>query len=187
MHPCLRSISRTRFAKLLLLPISAMLLSACGDPAPEEGMEKPPMKGPAPVVVGAKEAVQLPDIPTIDPQTLDEAEVRKVLGAGPYCSFAYTAESSPITAFGDPGQGAAAGKGMVKIHGRLVELSAQRAEAGTIGLIAEGMKLDINIVEPSGQDDMNATERREADMHFELEQGLRVGYRGWYSCTDARR
>jgi hypothetical protein len=182
MHDRERCISGAHFTRVLP-PIIFALLSACGDPAPGEGMGQAPMPDPMPELLGAREAVQLPDIPTIDPQTLEAAEVRKVLGTRSYCSFSYTAESPPVVAFSEPGQIKTTDKGLVKIHGRLVALSAQSVKPGIIYLTAEGMKLEVSIAEPPGQGDANTVQHREADMHFELEQGLRIGYRGWYSCT----
>lgn len=172
---------RGSLAWKLLTPLAALLLTACGDPAPGEGVKKPLMSDPPPEVVGAREAVNTPDIPTIDPQTLDAAEIDKVLGAGPRCIFAYTAESPPVVALQVTGDNA--GEGVVKIHGRLVKLAAQRAEAGGFALSGDGMS--VNIEPPAAADDARPTELREADMLFELEQGLRVGYRGWYRCADA--
>ncbi|BAP79898.1 V-type H(+)-translocating pyrophosphatase [Pseudomonas sp. MT-1] len=162
-----------------LTPLAALLLTACGDPAPGEGVKKPMMSGPPPEVVGAREAVGTPDIPTIDPQTLDAAEIEKVLVAGPRCLFAYTAESPPVVALRVTGD--SAGQGVVKVHGRLVKLAAQRADAGGFALSADGMSVKIQPADAG--DEARPTELREADMLFELEQGLRVGYRGWYRCT----
>lgn len=161
-----------------LVPLAALLLSACGDPAPGEGMAKAPMSNPSPEIVSAREAVNTPDIPTIDPQTLDAAEIGKVLAAGRVCSFAYTAESPPVVALRMASD--ETGQGVVKIHGRLVQLVASRAESGSFLLKADGMRLGIDL--PSA-DEGRGGEPREADLHFELEQGLRVGYHGWYRCT----
>jgi len=69
----------------------------------------------------------------------------------------------------------------------LVALSAQSAKPEAINLTAEGMKLEVSVAAPPGQSDVNTVQQREADMHFELEQGLRIGYRGWYSCTAVPR
>lgn len=173
-----RSGSRS-LAWKLLTPLAALLLTACGDPAPGEGVKKPLMSGPTPEVVSAREAVGTPDIPTIDPQTLDAAEIDKVLGAGPRCIFAYTAESAPVVALELTGD--KAGQGVMKVHGRLVKLAAQRAEAGGFALSTDGMSVSIQPAANAG--DAMPTELAEADMVFELEQGLRVGYRGWYRCT----
>lgn len=163
----------------LLMPLAALLLTACGDPAQGEGVEKPLMSDPSPEVVGAREAVNTPDIPTIDPQTLEAAEVDRVLGTGPRCIFAYTAESPPVVALQSTGNNV--GQGVVKIHGRLVKLAAQRAQAGGFALNGDG--LSVKIQPANAGDEARPTELREADMLFELEQGLRVGYRGWYRCT----
>lgn len=173
-----RSGSRS-LAWKLLTPLAALLLTACGDPAPGEGVKKPLMSGPTPEVVSAREAVGTPDIPTIDPQTLDAAEIDKVLGAGPRCIFAYTAESSPVVALELTGD--KAGQGVMKVHGLLVKLAAQRAEAGGFALSTDGMSVSIKPAEIAG--DPMPAKLTEADMVFELEQGLRVGYRGWYRCT----
>jgi hypothetical protein len=173
-----RSGPRSLYWKLFM-PFAALLLTACGDPAPGEGVKKPLMSDPPPEIIGAREAVNSPDIPTIDPQTLDAAEIEKVLGAGPRCIFAYTAESPPVVALEVAGDNA--GQGVVKVHGRLVKLAAQRAKAGGFALSADGMSVSIEPAAAAG--DAMPTELREADMLFELEQGLRVGYRGWYRCT----
>ncbi len=163
----------------LLAPLAVLSLAACGDPAPGEGVEKPLMSDPSPKMVGAREAVGTPDIPTIDPQTLDAAEIEKVLGVGPRCAFAYTAESKPVAVFQVTGDNA--GQGVVKIHGRLVKLAGREAEVGGFTLSGDGMSVRI---EPAGEGgDSRPAEQREADMQFELEQGLHVGYRGWYRCT----
>lgn len=163
----------------MLTPLAALLLTACGDPAPGEGVKQPLMSDPSPKIVGAREAVGTPDIPTIDPQTLDAAEIEKVLGAGPRCIFAYTAESPPVVALELTND--KSGQGLVKVHGRLVKLAAQRAEVGGFALSADGMSVRIQAAAEAG--DAMPTELAEADMVFELEQGLRVGYRGWYRCT----
>jgi hypothetical protein len=165
----------------LLMPLAALLLTACGDPAPGEGVKTPPMSDPSPKIVSAREAVNTPDIPTIDPQALDAAEIEKVLGAGQRCIFAYTAESPPVVALDVTGDNA--GQGVMKIHGRLVKLAAQRTEAGGFALSGDGMS--VNIEPASAANDAMPTELREADMLFELEQGLRVGYRGWYRCSES--
>ena len=43
------------------------------------------------------------------------------------------------------------------------------------------MSVSIKPAEIAG--DAMPAKLTEADMVFELEQGLRVGYRGWYRCT----
>jgi hypothetical protein len=181
MHPRLYWSALVALVRKLLMLVATLLLAACGDPAPGEGMKKPPMSDPQPEIVSARKAVNTPDIPTIDPQTLDTAEIAKVLRGGPLCVFAHTAESPPVVALEATKENGALG--VVKIHGRLVKLTVRRTESGAFALSADGMAVEIK---PASNDDgARSAELHEADMHFELEQGLRVGYRGWYRCTDA--
>lgn len=162
-------------------------LTGCGDPAPGEGMEKPLAEKPMPEVVPGPVAVGTPDITTIDPAAMDQAEIRKVVPPGPRCSFAYTAASPPVLVGGVAARKASIA-GVVKLHGRLVELTAQHAKtvdelgAGAI-FTTQGITLTVK---PDREEDAEVGEsqhRWPADLLFELDQGLHVGYRGWYTCT----
>lgn len=167
----------------------ALLLTACGDPAPGAGVKEPLMRSPLPEVVSGREAINSPDIASIDPQTLDQSEVDKVLGSGPFCNFAYTAESPPVVAIKHDGESGLA-KGVVKIHGKLVQLSSEPM-AG-FSALASGATLAADTVhvvvalDKDGNAKPNG-ERAKADLHFELAQGLKVGYRGWYTCEPPSR
>ncbi len=167
----------------------ALLLTACGDPAPSAGMEEPLLRSPLPEVVSGREAINSPDIASIDPQTLDQSEVDKVLGSGPFCNFAYTAESPPVVAIKHDGESGLA-KGVVKIHGKLVQLSSEPlAGFSALGSGATLTADNINVVVALGKDgDVEPNgEKAIADLHFELAQGLKVGYRGWYTCEQPTR
>ncbi|AJY52914.1 hypothetical protein DQ400_19195 [Vreelandella sulfidaeris] len=180
--------SQNRPRQILILStvtLGTAFLAGCGDPAPGEGVENPMMQGPSPEVVGAQEAVNSPDIPAIDPQTMQEAEIEKVLGDAAYCAYRYTAESPPILAIDntDQGQGARA---VTKIHGRLVELSAdhnpdyENLKQGLM-LTAEGLTMRVF----SDEEEPESAEPGElitAELHFSLQQGLNAGYLGWYRC-----
>lgn len=168
----------------------ALLLTACGDPAPGEGLDKPTMRAPLPEVVSARDAIRRPDIPSIDPQSLDQAEVEKVLGSGPYCTFVYTAESPPVVAIKHDGESGGA-KGVIKIHGKLVQLSSDPIPGYSAlrkgpSLAADSIKVNVALGEdgavqgPSG-------EKSTANLEFSLDQGLKVGYRGWYTCEQPTR
>lgn len=164
-----------------VLLLAALALAGCGGPAPGEGVKQPLMRGPAPELVSLGEAVQAPDITAIDPQTMHQAEIEKALGAGPYCAFAYTAESPPVLAF----KAAEGVRGVIKIHGRLVMLGAEQAQqpatpAQGVALSTEGGRVEVRVANGSAG---SGGEPQVADMLFELEQGLRVGYRGWYRCA----
>ncbi|WP_346796787.1 hypothetical protein R5M92_15085 [Halomonas sp. Bachu 37] len=141
------------------------------------------MQGPSPEVVGAQEAVQSPDIPAIDPQTMEDAEIAKVLGDVSYCAYRYTAESLPILAISNADHSEEP-LGVTKIHGRLVELSADKAPG--YESLEEGLKLSAEGLEmrvaSDSEEKPESGELIEAELHFSLEQGLTVGYLGWYEC-----
>ncbi|WP_417422509.1 hypothetical protein [Halomonas sp.] len=161
------------------------LLGGCGDVATADATKKSTMQGPSPEVVGAQEAVQSPDIPAIDPQTMEDAEITKVLGDVSYCAYRYTAESLPILAISNTEQGEGL-RGVTKIHGRLVELSVFKAPGYEnlqegLQLSAEGLEMRVTS-DHEGLSEATSEDLIEAELHFSLEQGLTVGYLGWYEC-----
>ena len=169
------------------LTLSFVWLTACGDPAPGEGMEKPLTEGPMPEVVPGPVAVATPDITTIDPATMNPAEIGKVVSPGPRCSFAYTAASPPVLVGGVKATETSI-TGVVKLHGRLVELTAQQVKTvGELGagatFTAEGIRLSVKPEREEGGEVNKGLRRWPANLLFELDQGLRVGYHGWYTCT----
>lgn len=177
-------ISRSRTWAALMSTV--FLVTACGDPAPGEGMEKPLAKEPMPKIVSATEAIESPDIPAIDPATMDESEIEQVVPPGPHCSFAYTAAGSPVFAAGI-GPGATA-QGVIKLHGRLVELTAQGVKdldalaAGAV-FTAGPVQFDVKPEMKEGHT-QDGKQRWLAEAHFTLRNELNVGYVGWYTCND---
>ena len=164
---------------MTLAGVSAGALAACGGPAPGEGMESEMAPEPMPEIVSADQALHTAAIPAIDPETMQEAEIDKVLPAGSRCGFSYTSSSRPVLSGGT-------GTGVVKIHGRLVALQSDAttadALAGPITFQTEGMQLTVRPLEDKPRV-RNGESRQKAEMHFEIEDGLTVGYRGWYSCS----
>ena len=179
----IRSQHLIRHLLLLVAMLIAAVLTGCADPAPGEGMENPMMQKPLPELASAQDAVSSPDIPTIDPQTLQTAEIVKVLGNVPQCAFRYTAESPPILAIGDSDQGVGS-QAVTKIHGRLVQLSSDRKPSYEslqegLSFTADGMTMRMVSDEP---EKVKSGKQVTAELHFSLQQGLNVGYLGWYEC-----
>ncbi|WP_152597834.1 hypothetical protein [Novilysobacter arseniciresistens] len=80
-------------------------------------------------------------------------------------------------------------KGVVKIHGRLVEMQAryegspELPSAMGLTLVADGIRI---IVEPPTDGNAavsNGSQLRKTTAQLQLEAGLRVGYRGFYGCN----
>lgn len=114
-------------------------------------------------------------VATLDPSPVPEAEADRVLPAGPRCTFARSPESEPILWVGRDGGG-----GVTKLNGVIVPLqSAAAEEAAADGgrWAADGLAMTVR---PLFEE---ADWRSDAELVFSLEQGLEVGYRGFWSCA----
>lgn len=162
----------------LALLLSGAALAGCGDGRPDDktrGLAAPPVAE----LVPAPAALQGADVPTLDPHTMDDAELRRVIGAGPRCEFRYTSSGKPVLAF------APAGAGVVKLNGKLVALrTSPSAGDGPPVLQAGDVTLRIRPDRPVRVGDARGTP---ADMTFDVRagEGLTVGYRGYYGCPRA--
>ena len=139
-----------------------------------------------PRVVAAREAITTANIATIDLDELDEAEIERVLGRGPRCAFSYSRDAGPVLAASLPTDASGIGKGVVKVHGLLVEATAQHtattpSSASGLTLSAQGLQV---VVDPQaeGATTTDGNSVREANAHLHLDAGLSVGYGGFYRC-----
>jgi len=155
-----------------------------GSEPPEEifeGDEEPPE------VVTPSEALEANVLPMLDPGEIDPAEADRVLGAGAGCTFSRTVESDPILVARSTGEDAGPAEGLMMLNGELVRLrsrSPDGAEALVEGpeMVAEGVAMRVSRVPGEEVETTDGRRRWPADLVFELEQGLTVGYRGNYSC-----
>ena len=161
----------------LLVALGA--LAACGEgPAPDDVID--PVHAPEVArVMPAAEAINGAHIPTLDPATMVDAEIGKVLGPGPRCEFRYTSEGHPVLA-ASAAAGGEAPAGVVKLNGHLVPLQREAADAQSIALRSGEVRLTVT---PDGGEPLEDARRREANAIFEVGSKLRVGYRGYYRCT----
>lgn len=183
MHSNRKKSLRTAWPLMATL---LFLLAACGDPAPGEGMEKKPMEEPEPKVVAPSEALQKPDLTKTDLDTLEESEIEEVVPTEQRCVYRYTAESPPVFAAGITSDSPTA-VGVIKIHGKLVEMKAEHASSldalasgGTF--TADDVTVEVTRDDSEGETTGDDKYRWPADLRFELKQGLRVDYHGWLSC-----
>ncbi|MCC4300295.1 DUF305 domain-containing protein [Aurantimonas coralicida] len=113
-------------------------------------------------------------ISTLDPSPMPKAEADEILAAGSRCVFHRSPETDPI--FWAAQDGA---DGAMKLNGVLVPLEAQdRTETGVV-YGAPGVSVAVR---PLG---VEADWRSDAELVFTLDQGLKVGYRGFYGCKPA--
>ncbi|QJR79362.1 hypothetical protein CA267_000395 [Alteromonas pelagimontana] len=172
------------YIRLMVIIMTGTGIAACRNPPPDAALGAKQAPKPSPEIVSAQAAVESPDIPTIDPMTLDSAEVDKVLSKTPRCAFSYTAGSSPVLVVG-----ANAGKvaGVIKVHGKLVKLTGMNKNSRALPeggqFAAQPITVTIQPQEEVRKDRLQKQTHVSAIMHFELDQGLTVGYEGWWRCN----
>ena len=111
-------------------------------------------------------------ISTLDPAPMSEAEADGLLGRGARCGFYRTAESDPVLWVAG-----GAGGGAMKLNGVLIELAGTGdVDEGPVRLAAPGVSMTVR------QLGDEASWRADAELVFALEQGLTVGYRGFWAC-----
>jgi hypothetical protein len=118
------------------------------------------------------DALARAQISKLDLAPMPRAEADQVLEAPRRCTFAWSSASDPILWAASEGPEAA-----VKLNGILVGLSSEgEPTAGTMAFSAPGIRVSVRSL---GDD---ADWREDAQLVFELEQGLTVGYGGLYRC-----
>lgn len=142
-----------------------------------------------PEVVTVAQALDRTVIETLDLQPMTDAEAAAVLPPGPSCEFAWTTASRPILHARAPADGPVVGA--VKLQGALVSLTAQAADdfaglADGAVLTTEGATVRVDQVPDEDAETVDGRTRWNADLVFDLERGLTVGYRGFYTCDAAQ-
>ena len=118
---------------------------------------------------------------------MNEAEVDSALEPGSGCEFSRAAEGDPILVARAPADETGLANGVMKLNGKLVVLRSQPQDgfeallAGPV-MAADGVSMSVLPVPDEDMEIEDGMRRRTADLVFELEQGLTVGYRGVYSC-----
>ncbi|SDF26150.1 DUF305 domain-containing protein [Limimaricola pyoseonensis] len=151
----------------------------------ENGIANDPALGEseAPAEEGTvEEALGAAQLASLDPAGLTSEEIETALASDATCAFRRTKEGEPVLAM-------AGESGAIKLSGVLIPLAAGAPVA--VEALDDGIRLaaeDIEIsVRPDPGADWTDTDdslrRAEAEMTFHLEQGLRVGYRGFLDCA----
>lgn len=125
----------------------------------------------------AREAARTADLATTDLEPITDDEVRRMLGSGPTCRFAYAPDDAPVAAATAPAAGDS--RGVIKLHGRLVPM-AVRYET----LAGDGFELssdDVSVVAVPAEE--TAGDVWEAEAVLRIGHELEAGYGGFYRCT----
>ena len=173
-----RSAQQSRAPAVALL-VALGGLAACGEQEAPDDLTNPVDSPEIARIVPAGEAIAGAHIPTLDPATMVPAEIENVLGEVPRCEFRYTSEGRPVLA-ASAAAGGEAPAGVVKLNGHLVPLQRDPADAQSIVLASDPIRLSVT---PEGEAPAEGAMQREANAIFEVGSSLRVGYRGYYRCT----
>ncbi|WP_127524628.1 DUF305 domain-containing protein [Mesorhizobium sp. Z1-4] len=110
-------------------------------------------------------------IAELDPAPLSASEAGAVLKTEPVCTFNTSPETDPILWI--TADGAAA----MKFNGVLLGLETENdPQPGSVALSTTGAAVTVR---PLGDE---ADWRQDSELVFQLDQGLTVGYRGFYGC-----
>ena len=111
-------------------------------------------------------------VSTLDLAPMPEAEADRVLGTTAPCTFNRSPETDPVLWASEGGAAA------MKLNGVLIALEAERGpQEGSSTFSAPGTTVTVR---PLGDE---ADWRQNAELVFELAEGLSVGYRGFYGCA----
>lgn len=156
----------------------ACLVTGCSGSAASDDAQAPAPE--AATVKAAAQALAGAQVPTLDPAVLNDAEIDKVIGEGPRCTFHYTS-SGPAVLAASLAPGGAPTAGVVKLNGSLVPLQrgpGSTAEARSFILAAAPLRLSVQW----WRDAPTPGRRVPADLVFDVERQLKVGYGGFLAC-----
>ncbi|MBY0333660.1 MAG: hypothetical protein K2X49_23625 [Acetobacteraceae bacterium] len=169
---------------LALLLVAGPLAGCDGSDAPDDDLRATNPPGIA-RILPAGQAIAGADVPTLDPRTMRDAEIRLAIGDGPLCAFHYARAGRPVLAVSAGPGGAAQGPAVVKLNGHLVILqphTVTQEAAPALRLAAEPLRITLAPTGPMGGEAW-----REANMMLEIGEALRVGYRGYVACRPEPR
>jgi hypothetical protein len=126
----------------------------------------------------ASEAVRSADRAKTDLEPLTDAEVRRIVGSGSVCRFNYAPDDAPVAVATSPGAGT--GRGVIKLHGRLVAMTVRYPTTPTDGF---ELSSDEVTVLASPYEPATAGDTREGEARLQIGEELAVGYGGFYGCT----
>jgi hypothetical protein len=161
---------------------TALLIGCAESGAPDDA--RPHSPEPA-TVAAAAEALAGAHVPALDPASLNDAEIRKVIGSRPHCLFRYTSSGRPVAVAASIPDGSL-DVGVVKLNGRLVPLKADHGVPGLRGsfvLVSDPVRVTVQPYLPAPAEPGEAPV--DAQMVFEVGQALRVGYAGYAECRPA--
>ena len=124
------------------------------------------------------DAVRLANPDQVDLESMTHADIARMLGPSSVCRFAYSPGSEPVAVATMPADGSA-GRGVIKVHGRLVAMTVTYLSAPHEGFQLSGGDVTVT-ASPLHSGDGGDVQAAEA--HLRIGQRLEVGYDGFYGC-----
>jgi len=128
--------------------------------------------------MAAGAAARRANVAQTDLESMTDDELTRVLGTGPVCRFAYASGAAAVAAATMPGSGD--GRGVIKLHGRLVPMAVRYGGAAGQGFELSGD--DVRVV-TRPYDETAAGDVLEAEARLRVGNELDAGYGGFYECT----
>lgn len=128
-------------------------------------------------VMRAGEAARRAGLATTDLESLHAAELQRMLGTGSICRFSYAPDQAVVAAATAPGR--SDGRGVIKLHGRLVPMDVRYAASAEDGFV---LSSDDVRVSASASDRGEGAAVREAEARFTVGADVEAGYGGFYRC-----
>ncbi|MCK5859101.1 DUF305 domain-containing protein [Abyssibacter sp.] len=107
----------------------------------------------------------------LDPEPISRTETDRVLAAPEHCRFHRSRETNPIL-WTDQGKAAS-----MKVNGTLIRLAATPGAENERRYATRGASVAVSPLPRDARD-----WRQNAELSFTLDQGLSVGYRGFWTC-----
>lgn len=125
------------------------------------------------------QALSRAELTKLDAEAMSPAEVRSGLSNEADCEFRRTTDSRPILATAGSG-------GLMKLNGRLIRLTDATGHGGRYpAMVADGISMRVQPLAGAGDQDDPREGLVQADLLFDLEARLAVGYRGYVACGGA--
>lgn len=132
-------------------------------------------------VVSVEEALETPNIASLDAEFLTEEDISQLFASTPPCVFEYTTESRPALAIGEADGGVI---GLLKISDDLVLLEPRQDVGESRWSKLEALGLSIDLLPVSEGDSIGDASEVPmlTDMLLRLPGEREIGYRGYYRC-----
>lgn len=168
---------------LLLVTATSAILSACDAENAAPGNDRAAyaaIKHKTAEIVPPAVAISSADPATAHPASMSDVEVRKGLKDAPDCRFSFSRVGFPVLGVKAPNPAAKSIPGVLKLHGKLVELELRQSSGVDTFLARPDMVAGDIRAQVIPVDDADG---EEAVLRFTIRDAVTRHYRGYYYCA----